>query len=259
MTAETQDTGDTGPSRHVVQEIEVEASPERVWRALTEARELERWFPLEARVEPGEGGEVFMSWKNEFEGTSQILTWEPPTHLRVSWGAPAEGSGQVTDYYIEGGGGTTRLRVVTSGFPEDASWDDWVEGTRLGWLFELTSLKLYLERHEGEDRRVVYLRRRVDLSRREAWDRLFGPEGFDPEAPDRGTIHHEDPRQYTTETTAPARGLLRISTEPCSPGVDAVDVTVFHSAWGDSGGGTERLEREWRERLEHLFPEGESL
>lgn len=33
-----------------------------VWRALTEAEELTRWFPLQARVTPGEGGEIWMSW-----------------------------------------------------------------------------------------------------------------------------------------------------------------------------------------------------
>lgn len=38
--------------------VEIEAPIERVWRALTEAAELERWFPLEARVEPGEGGSI---------------------------------------------------------------------------------------------------------------------------------------------------------------------------------------------------------
>ncbi|MFW6084618.1 MAG: SRPBCC family protein, partial [Gemmatimonadota bacterium] len=65
--------------------IELDASPERVWKALTDAADLVRWFPLEARVEPGEGGSVHMSWKNEYAGTSEILTWEPNERLAISW------------------------------------------------------------------------------------------------------------------------------------------------------------------------------
>lgn len=65
-------------TRSATGRVEVEASPERVWKALTDAAELVRWFPLEARVEPGEGGTVFMSWKNEYAGESKILAWRRP-------------------------------------------------------------------------------------------------------------------------------------------------------------------------------------
>lgn len=249
----------TGGTRAAEGRAEIHAPPERVWRALTEAAELERWFPLEARVEPGEGGEIFMSWKNEYSGSSKILTWDPPHHLRISWGGEDDAAAQVTDYHIEGRGGRTLLRVVTSGFPPDASWDDWVEGTRLGWLFELTSLKRYLEENDGEDRRVVYLRRRVHLPRQEAWDRLFGPRGLDPRELSRSTFSVEEPRQYVGETRDPAGGLLRISTEPCEPGTRGKDVTLFLSVWGDREERLEDLEREWTALLEGLFPAGETV
>ena len=41
--------------------VEIAAPVESVWKAITDPRELERWFPLEARVAPGVGGEVFLS------------------------------------------------------------------------------------------------------------------------------------------------------------------------------------------------------
>ena len=161
-------------TRSVEATIEIEASPEAVWRALSDARELERWFPLEARVEPGEGGSVFMSWKNEYAGESRITVWEPGRHLQITWGFSDEEKEitQLTDFHLEGGKGRTILRVVTSGFPEDPSWDAWYEGTRQGWAYELASLKRYLEKHPGQDREVVYLRRRVKLPAEEAWERL---------------------------------------------------------------------------------------
>jgi uncharacterized protein YndB with AHSA1/START domain len=47
--------------RTIVKEIEVDASVEVVWKALTDGTELARWFPLEATVEPGVGGKVRLS------------------------------------------------------------------------------------------------------------------------------------------------------------------------------------------------------
>jgi uncharacterized protein YndB with AHSA1/START domain len=43
-------------------EIEIAVPIEEVWKALTDANELARWFPLEARVTPGLGGKIFVSW-----------------------------------------------------------------------------------------------------------------------------------------------------------------------------------------------------
>lgn len=248
-------------TRTAEQTVELAASPERVWRALTEAAELERWFPLEARVEPGEGGEIYMSWRNEFAGTSRVLAWDPPRRLATSWGEwDGEGGvSQVTEYRLEAAGDGTRLTVVTSGFPDDPAWDDWVEGTRQGWRFELASLKHYLEEHEGRDRGVLYLRRRVGLDRDGAWGRMFGPDGVG-ERPQGGEPFAEDPPwQYAAVVDDPPAGLLRLTVEPCMSDPDRKDVTVFLSAWGAHDERLEELRRTWTERLERIFPEGETL
>jgi len=52
----------TQPTRAFQMSLEIDASPEDVWRALTEAGELVRWFPVEARVTPGAGGTMAWSW-----------------------------------------------------------------------------------------------------------------------------------------------------------------------------------------------------
>lgn len=243
-------------TRSVKDAVEIEAPPERVWRSLTEAAELERWFPLEARVEPGEGGSIWMSWKNEYAGESEILVWDPPRRLRITWGG--EGSGQVTDYLLEGSEGRTLLRVVTSGFPTDPSWDEWVEGTRFGWRYELRALKHYLEEHEGEDREVVYLRRRVTLPRRQAWERLFSARGLGERPLGGAPFDVTPPRQYAAVVDDPPGAMIRVSTEPCMPGTDGCDVTLFLTAWGDQEERLARLEATWSPLLEELFPEGET-
>lgn len=247
-------------TRAVKATIEIDAPPETVWRALTDARELERWFPLEARVQPGAGGSVFMSWKNEYEAESRITVWEPGRHLQITWGFTDEEKeiSQFTDFHLEGAKGRTILRVVTSGFPDDPSWDAWYEGTRQGWAYELVSLKRYLERHLGQDRQVVYLRRRVKLSDREAWGRLFGPGGL-PERPlDSRPFIEAPPLQYAGHVDDP-NALVRVGTEPCMGKVDFRDVTLWLSAWGAEPEDVEPLRRDWRAMLERLYPEGETL
>lgn len=244
-------------TRSVGAHIEIDASAERVWRALTDAEELMRWFPLDAHVEPGPDGSLFMSWKNEFAATVKILLWDPPRQLRTGWSFhEADQPAQVTDYVIHATRGSTRLRVVTSGFPADESWDGWVEGTARGWAFELYSLKHYLERHDGEPRHVAYVRRRVPLARDAAWSRLsadaelgrwlIAGRAFDDHAASQRAAVVQDP----------ADALLRVSVEPAAPGADQPEIVLWLSAWGDHERRVKDLGASWQAALEQVFPEG---
>ncbi len=58
----------SGARRSVERTIEIDAPVRDVWRALTDADELMRWFPLEARAEPGEGGSIWMRWADVYGG-----------------------------------------------------------------------------------------------------------------------------------------------------------------------------------------------
>lgn len=244
--------GEAGETRSAGSDIWLDAPRERVWRALTDARELERWFPLSADVEPGEGGSVRMSWNNEFEGDAKIDLWKPPEHLRTEW----TWGGSVTDYVLEEEDGGTRLRVVTSGFPPGAEWDDWVEGTRRGWIFELASLKAYLEGHDGENRDTVYLRRLVPASMEEVWRRL-APTGLTkPVWKEGGVIDEEPPAQIAGAVTEPVDGLFRVSAQPAHGRPDLIDVTLWLQAWGVRRAGLDRVREEWSAVLEDTFPEG---
>lgn len=247
-----------GEGRAAEGEVRLAASPDRVWRALTEAAELERWFPLEARVEPGEGGSIWMSWGNEYAGSSEILVWDPPHHLRTAWGFEGE-EAQITDYWLEARDGGTRLRVVTSGFPAGDGWDDLVEGTRLGWRFELASLKHYLERHEGERRAATYIRRRVSLEREAAWRRLTDEAGGELDGVAARVVDRSPPWQLAAVVTDPADGLMRLTIDPTHTDPALRDVTVWISAWGDAASGIEATGSRWSRRLAELFPEGQAI
>ena len=66
--SDTQQPSVEKKERRLEKQIEVAASPAEVWKALTDPAELARWFPLEARVTPGERGKIFLSWGPDCEG-----------------------------------------------------------------------------------------------------------------------------------------------------------------------------------------------
>jgi hypothetical protein len=84
------------------------------------------------------------------------------------------------DYFIEGQGDTTVLRIVTSGFGDDASADEMYYGMEAGWAYFLEHIKLLLERHRGLNREIAWERRRVTGTRAEGWDRIATALGLSP-------------------------------------------------------------------------------
>lgn len=180
------------PGRAFEMALDLPASPDDVWRALTAAEELVRWFPVDARVTPGPGGSMVWSWGENWDWATRIDAWEPGRLLRLVQedARPYDAEGRpvpeeqaapariAIEFTLESHRGHTRLRLVHSGFGRGAAWDDEVEGITEGWQAELASLRHYLARHRGRDRAFRIAWRTTPLSRQEAWGRLVGPGGF---------------------------------------------------------------------------------
>ncbi len=179
--------------RRIETQFEIEAPVEDVWRALTDAEWLTNWFPPEARVTPGVGGSIWHSWGGEMEFEASIGNWEENKHLKLIHieATPPdeveEARKQGTfvpfqialDYYLQGKGGSTTLRLVNSGFSDDAVWDTQYDGTVRGWQLELRGLKHYLERHRGVKRHVVKAVHSLEgVTLQDAWDTLLSAEGL---------------------------------------------------------------------------------
>jgi uncharacterized protein YndB with AHSA1/START domain len=158
--------------RSVELEIALDVPASVVWRALTDAEELRRWFPADARVEPGVGGSIWFSWGPGVEGASSIAIWDPEARLRLveRWG---EGDGAVEfamDFFITAlSGERATLRLVHSGFSNDASWDEQYTAMEAGWTYFFRNLKHYLERHLGMPRVLVWERRVAGTTRDASW------------------------------------------------------------------------------------------
>jgi uncharacterized protein YndB with AHSA1/START domain len=165
--------------------IEIDAPPEAVWEAISKAEELQRWFPLNAEIEPGVGGTVTIDWGPDVRGTADIEAWDEGRRLvyvERPWGPAVEDDAEpvrvAVEYTIEGRGGKTVLRMVNSGFSADADWADFIDTIDSGWRYFLFNLKHYLERHRGTPRRMVWDRRKIALPKQDAWPVLFGDGGL---------------------------------------------------------------------------------
>jgi uncharacterized protein YndB with AHSA1/START domain len=255
--------------------VEIDAPIESVWKGLTDATELMRWFPLSARVNPGPGGEVWMSWGPPWEGASRIDAWEPHKLLRTR-GFLEHGDGSVVEYTLEARGGKTTLRLVHSGFAAGAEWEkELFEGTRRGWRYELRSLRHYLERHRGEDRRVAWPKAPVSVDAEEAWRRLLGPEGFVREGSIEGlkegeryrvkaatgerfegqVVVNEPPFEFagTIENLSDALISLRVHEVAGPESGSGHTAGIWLSAYGRAAAEVEAFRERWQGVLDRLF------
>jgi hypothetical protein len=131
--------------------------------------------------------------------------------------------------------------------------------TNRGWAFELRSLKHYLERHPGEPRHVLYLRRRIQISNEEAWSRLSGERELEPWLTGGQVFDRRPAGQHAAVVNDPRDALFRVSVEPGGPGTDQREIVLWLSAWGDQERRVNELRTSWAGVLERLFPEGEAV
>jgi uncharacterized protein YndB with AHSA1/START domain len=230
-------------SRRVEQTLAIDGPVDAVWKALTDATELTRWFPLGASVVPGAGGVIHMRWDDGYDADSTIEIWEPNRHLRI--GFPHHPPVLLaTDFHLESDRGRTILRVVTSGFGQGNDWDDWYAGVRAGWDFELRGLKHYLEHHRGQDRLVASARHPLSIPRESVWERLTGPGGWLVRTGLTGTtLFRSPPVQLVMTVDQLNNGLLRIELEFGNR------VVAWLSTWGAPPAVVEAINTEWQQTL----------
>ena len=143
-------------SRTIDLEKTIDASPEAVFNALTDADELARWWTTSAESDPRTGGSY--SYRFEFDDASRNHTYAgeyidvtPGEHLSYPWQTglgPTE-----VDFRVEPAGDGARVHLAHSGWGQGAAWDEAVAMHEEGWGFFLDNLKVYLER--GEDARAA--------------------------------------------------------------------------------------------------------
>lgn len=69
----------------ITREIELDASRDEVWAALTEAERLEEWFANDVELDPRPGGEAVFRWENGEERRGIVEELEEERRLALRW------------------------------------------------------------------------------------------------------------------------------------------------------------------------------
>jgi len=122
--------------------VDIDAPRERVFAALTEPSQIDRWIGKGASIDLEVGGKRDYGW--EGEGPVKILELVPNEKLSHDWKHGDEPESIVT-WTLEDSGGGTRLHLVHSGFGDDRDTEDF----RTGWLKHIIWMKSTIEKGEA--------------------------------------------------------------------------------------------------------------
>ncbi|HEX6340150.1 SRPBCC domain-containing protein [Umezawaea sp.] len=163
--------------RRLEREVELAATPEEVWRAVSTPEGMSVWFvphePADGAVEADFGG-----------GNTQAgLVLEQEPGRRIVYGAPGpDGEPAVAiEFLVEGReGGTTVLRLVQSGFFGGDDWEAEYDGFGRGWDVFLHNLDGYFRHFAGLPVTGVVATAFTGLPGDAVWAELLARLGADP-------------------------------------------------------------------------------
>ncbi len=130
--------------RTLEKELFIKAPPERVFRALTEKEDLERWFLVKAEVDLRPGGAIRFEWGPGMVEIGKIVALEPPHRLSYTWEA-LEPSPTTITFELTAENDGTRLRLTHTGIGEGEDWDTYYTSVNGGWNAHLKDLTAWLE------------------------------------------------------------------------------------------------------------------
>jgi uncharacterized protein YndB with AHSA1/START domain len=199
-------------TRDIQLSVELDASPEDVFRAVTDGTEIAKWLAPEARVTAPEGekkGSIWISWGEGMSAEHEIEIFDAPKRLRHPSGQNGETKAPLyADWSIEAReGGKATLRLVHSGFSASADWDDEYEAHARGWKLMLQNLRHYFARHAHKPAAHLPFMSKVESPRGSIWKTLLGKLGFSAPA------KVGDPFRFTTPKGDVLTGVVDVVTE----------------------------------------------
>lgn len=133
--------------------LELDRSPEEVWKALTDPAAVAGWFGDTASFVPEMGGEGWFGWESHGRFAMRIEAFDPPKHLAWRWAREAdmplaESHSTLVEWNLvrREDGGTTLL-LKESGFATEKSRQE----NAGGWKQELQHLVGFLGGSRGSD------------------------------------------------------------------------------------------------------------
>lgn len=146
-------------TRAITLSVTVKASPERVYKALTDAQELMKWFPTVVETDPRPGGTYKFTWKSKDQSRDHIregkfvelvpgkkvsYTWDarPMKDLSVSTGKSLP---TMVEWTLEKTADGTKVTLVHSGWGVGPEWEEMFAQHDGGWNVFTRNLKSVIE------------------------------------------------------------------------------------------------------------------
>jgi uncharacterized protein YndB with AHSA1/START domain len=112
----------------IEKEILIEAPVEVVWHLITEPDQIRQWFADQAEIDLRVGGMGALTFKGNDSYQLQVEAVEPPRRFAFRWvRRPGlilrNDNSLLVEFILEPENGSTRLRVVESGF-DAIDWSD---------------------------------------------------------------------------------------------------------------------------------------
>jgi uncharacterized protein YndB with AHSA1/START domain len=241
-------------------DLEVDATPEQVWEAISTGPGLGSWFLGDIEVEPREGG----TWKwsfGDWTDESTVSTWDPPNRLVTSGNESPDGTKHQFDYAVEGReGGGSAIRYVHAGVLGGDDWEAEYEAMGEGDPMYLFKLVQYLNHFAGR------FATKVDAFGPNVQDRERAMAGFRRALGLADDVARGDRVSLTLEGVDPIVGEVdHVSSHFIGMLSDEAIYRFIHGFTGDTlvghhvfapGANREHLESEWTAWLAKAFGTG---
>jgi len=141
------------PKRTLNFEQFIQASPEQIYYAFTNASALREWLCDYSSADPRPGGRLYLAWSSGYYTSGEYHTLEPGRKAVFSWmGKDDPGRSQVRLTLKRQNGGT-HVRLMHSLPSQTARWEKTSQAIERGWQDSLDNLASVLE--TGLDLRLM--------------------------------------------------------------------------------------------------------
>jgi uncharacterized protein YndB with AHSA1/START domain len=134
----------TQNNRSLEKELFIKVAPLRVFQALTEKGDMERWFVQKAEIDVRLGGAIRLEWAPGMFEVGKIVALEPLHRFSYTWEAFSP-SPTTVNFELTAENDGTRLHFTQSGIGEGKNWGNYYEGMGHGWNIHLKNLISWLE------------------------------------------------------------------------------------------------------------------